>query len=133
MPLDSIAALEYYKKEWQPLLTLTSAPAVFVSSSLLFVAIFGSCPTVYSFDGQNYNLGAETFSYSIAKRFESSDLDRLDFGELQNGEYSLKIANEALETHYINQLCLLSVVHPPGYEAFPMDNNDIVFIVQVNK
>ena len=72
LPLDSVAALEYYKKEWQPIPTLTSLPSVTFASSLLLVAIFGSCPTIYSFDGENYNLEAETFSYSIAKMFEST-------------------------------------------------------------
>ncbi|MEJ2545789.1 MAG: hypothetical protein P8Y99_17130, partial [Calditrichaceae bacterium] len=85
-----------------------------------------SCPTIYSFDGSDYFLEAETFSYSIAKMFESSDLDRLDCGKDIDGTYSIKVTNEALETHYINLLSLLTVEHPVDYEAFPDGNDHIV-------
>ena len=92
----------------------------------MLIAIFGSCPTVYTYSGQPCTLEAETFSYSIARRFESSDLDRLDAGKVINGKYILKVTNEALETHYIDEMSLLTVDHPPGYEAFPDTRHNIV-------
>ncbi len=130
LPVDSVASIEYYEKNQETGPFLTSVPPVVVTAAagtaVLLVAIFGSCPTVYTFNGEEYALEAETFSYSIARRFESADLDRLDFGKVLNGKYILKVANEALETHYINSLSLLTVDHPVGYEAFPTNQHAIV-------
>lgn len=126
VPLDSVACLERYKKQMQSAPFLASIPAVTAASAFAFAAIFGSCPTVYSHDGEKYSLEAENFSYSISQRFEADDLDRLDFGKAVNDEYHLKIANEALETHYINSVNLLAVEHAPGFEAFPSANHRVV-------
>ena len=125
VPLDSVAFLEYYSKRFEGLMFLASLPVVAIGTIAILKAIFGSCPTIYSFDGDNYTLEAETFSYSIAERFEANDLDRLDHGKLIDGLYSIKVANEALETHYINQLTLLAADHPPGFEAMPNEKNGI--------
>jgi hypothetical protein len=132
VPLDSVAALEYYSKRFEGLMFLASLPAATVGAAALAVAIFGSCPTVYSFDGEDYHLEAETFSYSITERFETNDLDRLDYGEVIDGVYSLKVANEALETHYINQLTLLTADHPPSFEAMPNEKHEIVLFGRPN-
>ncbi len=130
VPIDSVACIEYYKKEWQADAFLASIPPIavasFVGGMILWVSIFGSCPTIYSFDGEDYTLEAEEFSYSIAKRFEGNDFDRLDSGKILNGEYTIKVANEALETHYINNLSLLTVDHPSGYEVFPTKKRGII-------
>jgi hypothetical protein len=133
IPLDSLAFLEHYFKQLQPgpFLGSLCAPAVFcaaLSNEDIRKAFFGSCPTVYSFDGEDYFLEAENFSYSIAKRFEANDLDRLESGEIVDGLYRLKIANEAYETHYINQFSLLAVDHPTGYEVFPTENHDLLLL-----
>ncbi|MFB3100487.1 MAG: hypothetical protein ACE1ZM_03480 [Gammaproteobacteria bacterium] len=93
LPVDSVASIEYYEKNQETGPFLTSVPPVVVTAAagtaVLLVAIFGSCPTVYTFNGEEYALEAETFSYSIARRFESTDLDRLDFGKVLNGKYIL--------------------------------------------
>ena len=133
VPLDSVLALEYYKRAWQFAPTILTIPALVPPVSLLLVAIFGSCPTIYSCDGENYYLEAEAFSYSIAKMFESSDLDRLDNGKEINGTYSIKVTNEALETHYINLLSVLTVEHSKEYEAFPTKDDKIVLFGKESK
>ncbi|MDZ7362983.1 MAG: hypothetical protein ONB46_20025 [candidate division KSB1 bacterium] len=126
VPLDSVAGLEYYQNKFQPLPFLASLPAVTVGSIYIYKAIFGSCPTIYSYDGEEYTLEAEAFSYSIAPRFENDDLDRLESGKTFDGEYRLKVANEALETHYLNSMALLAVDHAEGFEAFPSTDREIV-------
>ncbi len=131
--LDSVASLEYYLKEFQGDYFLSTLPTAIVGGGVIFKAIFGSCPTIYSFDGENYSLEAEAFSYSITKRYEADDLDRLDSGKLIDGEYSLRVANEALETHYINHLSLITVDHPQGLEAFPKDRHDVVLFGKQSK
>ncbi len=128
IPLDSVACLEHYKKNWHAGAFFTSLPAVIGGSVFLFKALFGSCPTVYSNNGSKYSLESECFSYAISERFEGSDLDRLDFGGIKEGKYKLKISNEALETHYINHLSLLTVEHSEKYEPFPAENQGILLL-----
>jgi hypothetical protein len=129
VPLESVANLEYYHKKLHAVpLIVSSIPPLLVGSVVLLKSLYGSCPTVYSFDGHTYALEAETFSHSVAKRFEGEDLDRLDLGKVVNGDYTLQVTNEALETHYINTMSLLTVDHPVGYEAFPTVKRDIVLV-----
>ena len=128
---DSVAFLEHYVKRLQPgpFLGSLCAPALFgaaMSNEDIRKAFFGSCPTVYSFDGERYSLEAENFSYSIAKKFEADDLDRLEHGRVADGYYRIRLANEAYETHYINSFTLLSIDHPAGYEVFPTEKQDIL-------
>jgi hypothetical protein len=126
MPLDSVVGVEYYDKQIDIGPGLAVMPTLTVGGVILFKAIFGSCPTIYSFDGTGYTLEAEEFSYSIARALEGRDLDRLDLGRPVNGEYRVMVTNEALETHYINSLSLTTVDHPAGCEALPTDAGGIL-------
>jgi hypothetical protein len=129
--LDSVAFLEYYQSEveYGSLLGGFLGPVIFVGglqNEKIYKAMFGSCPTIYSYDGKKYSLQAECFSYSVSPMTENSDLDRIDNGSSYNNRYRLKITNEALETHYINHLQLAYVDHKPEYEAFPTDDHNIL-------
>ncbi|MFH1861231.1 MAG: hypothetical protein ABH878_00325 [bacterium] len=130
---DSVAFLEYYVKELEagPMLGGLAVPVLIMASTTnpeIRKAIFGSCPTIYSDNGSNLFLEAECFSYSIAPRYEAADLDRLDHAAAQNGELAIILKNEALETHYINELKLVTLDHPEGYEAFPTDDHDVALL-----
>ena len=128
IPLDSIAAMTYYE--------LKSSAGSVVGSVMLglyggFITplsircitcpkcCFGSCPTLYTHDGKEYKLEAELFSYSLSKFFQANDLDRLSQKIPQNGLYQIRVSNEALETHYINELSLITVSHQNGTKLFP--------------
>lgn len=127
LPLDEVANFEYYDKQLQPVQSTVATTGAIVATLGLMKALFGSCPTVYSLEGGGRPLlEAELFSHSIAPMFEGSDLDRIEQRSQAEGEYALLIANEALETHYINRLRLISVEHPPGFEAFPTPAGKIV-------
>lgn len=123
VPLTSVAAMEtfrYRTKEGQTaVLSLLAAGATLVGGALLAVAIFGSCPTVYSSDGGTAVLEAETFSYSIAPLLEARDLDRLHAHADAQGRIRLDVRNEALETHNLNHLQLLEVQHAPDELVVP--------------
>jgi hypothetical protein len=113
VPLGEVVGVETYRStvntgESLVLTTLATAAGVFATAALA-VAIFGSCPTVYSADGSIEE--AELFSSSIAPLFESRDLDRLRTQPDATGVLSLDIRNEAMETHYLNHLQLLEVTH----------------------
>lgn len=123
VPTDRIAAIESYQT---PVSTGASAAATagssiawIVGGTALAVAIFGSCPTVYSMDERGPILEAELFSYSIAPSFQSRDVDRLGLTTAPGGRIDLEVRNEMLETHYIDRLELLEVLHAPNEEAYP--------------
>ncbi|MBK8504736.1 MAG: hypothetical protein IPL46_22515 [Saprospiraceae bacterium] len=124
--LDEVVFVENYSKEIS-IASLPGTAAAFTGGAALAVLIFGSCPTFYSTQGEFPVLEGEGFSYSIAPRFEEDDLDRIISGDSQDGLFSLSIRNEAWETHYINQFNLISVDHPPGFEAFPTYERSMFF------
>ena len=82
---------------------------------------FGSCPTIYTPLGNKWALETECFSSSVSKLLENSDLDKLIALPDSNGRFRLRITNEALETHYINQFALIAARHPLGTAMYPTD------------
>jgi hypothetical protein len=130
--LDSVLGIEYYDKTVSPGRALGSillgAPFIVAGAAILAVAVFGSCPTVYSVNENSEELEAEGFSYSIGRKFEMGDLDRMNCRPNSTGIVNLKVRNEALETHYINQLRLCYVDHPKGTQAYPTDSRDVLIV-----
>jgi hypothetical protein len=121
--LDEVAAMETYQNQVNAVSTVVGSTAAtagaVVVSAALAVAIFGSCPTTYSLEGVEPILEAESFSYSIAPGFEARDVDRLGIKPGPRGTVELEIRNEALETHYINHIELMEVVHSDAESVFP--------------
>lgn len=81
-----------------------------LGAGALAVAIFGSCPTVYAGSSADAPMEAELFSHSIVPLAEGRDVDRLGLPAVDE-RITLDVRNEALETHFINHLELLEVVH----------------------
>jgi hypothetical protein len=77
-------------------------------------ACFGSCPTFYASDGERDYLAAEGFSESVAPSLEATDVDALWRLRARGRTVSLRVTNEALETHVIRQANLLAVPRPAG-------------------
>jgi hypothetical protein len=121
--LDSVAGMESYRTGTNVpasvALTIPATALGALGASALFVAIFGSCPTIYSDSAGTAVLEAETFSYSIAPLFEVRDVDRLSVGPDSAGVVRLEVRNEALETHYLNHLELLEVRHAAHETVLP--------------
>jgi len=92
---------------------------------------FGSCPTVYTFDGSKYNLEAELFSQCIAKKLEESDTDILTEPVPPDNLYKIRLTNEALETHYINQFTVFAAYRPKGTKVFSSNDGDPVLVGSV--
>lgn len=113
LPIDAILGMESFRTRVNVaqsfiVSTLTSI-GTFFGSAVLAIAIFGSCPTIYSGDDEVEE--AELFSSSIAPLFEGRDLDRLRAQPDGSGTLRLDVRNEAMETHYINHLQLIEVEH----------------------
>ena len=121
--LDDVAAMENYQTPLQTGETVAAntlgVPMAVMGGLVLAKALFGSCPTTYSLADGAPVLEAESFSYSIAPSFEARDVDRLNIPARNRDTVELIVRNEALETHYINHLELLEVVHEEGQRVFP--------------
>jgi hypothetical protein len=119
VPLDQVVGMESYResKHGQFGVSLLATAAGVVGTAALLKAIFGSCPTVYSADGEIQE--AELFSSSIAPLFEARDIDVLKTQPDQSGLLTLDIRNEAMETHYLNYLQLIEVPHARDEVVLP--------------
>lgn len=78
-------------------------------------ACFGSCPTIYTCEGDREVLRAEGFSASIAPALEAVDIDYLNLTTAREHSVRLCVKNEALETHVIRSMDLLGI--PRRYES----------------
>jgi len=71
-------------------------------------ACFGSCPTFYASDGNNFIVQAEGFSSSISPSLEEEDIDALYRIKPENKIFEINLKNEAYETHIIRKANLLA-------------------------
>lgn len=140
IPFDSIVAIVLYEETTSPgryfasfFFGLTAPPLTFLGVYCVACpkCCFGSCPTVYTFDGHQYNLEVELFSECISKQIEDNDLDLLQQNCI-NDSLQLKITNEALETHLINKFHLIAAEHPTGTKIYPTIDNNLAIITQQN-
>jgi hypothetical protein len=124
---DEVAYVESITESIDGVAFISSLPGVATLFGIGAIAIFGSCPTYYSLNSNEEILEAEGFSYSISKKFELEDLDKMKSAEVHNGLIKMKLKNEALETHYLNKLELVEVRHESDFEAFPMERENFLF------
>lgn len=128
VPVDELVGMESYRAAVNGaetfFVTLLGTAATVAATGLLAVALFGSCPTVYSADGHIEE--AELFSSSIAPLFEARDVDLLKTQPNHLGVLSLDVRNEAMETHYLNHLQLLEVTHAADEVVLPDAQGDPV-------
>ncbi len=133
--IDSILAMTYYEMDRKEASQASTALLAVYGGLISAVAIhcvtcpkccFGSCPTVYTGRDTSRALEAELFSYSLSKFFQEDDLDRLAEPVTGEGVYTLRLANEALETHYVDQMTLLAASHPRGTRAYPTSDGRVV-------
>ena len=121
--IADVAGMESFRRVNEPVsstaLSLLGTAALGALGAAIAVAIFGSCPTIYSDSAGHQLLEAEGFSYSIAPLFEARDVDRLRVLPDARGQVRLEVRNEAAETHFLNQLELLDVEHSPGETVLP--------------
>jgi hypothetical protein len=77
----------------------------------------GSCPYVYSFDGERYVLDSETFSGSMFEAVQRTDVDNLNYLKVVNDTCRLRLTNEQPETDHMDALSVLAVDHPYGTQV----------------
>ncbi len=72
-------------------------------------ACFGSCPTFYVHDGNDYVVKSEGFSSSISPALEEKDIDALYNVKTESENFEIQLRNEAYETHVIRSANILAV------------------------
>jgi len=75
---------------------------------------FGSCPTFYAPSDAGPVLQAEGFSDAISPALETHDIDALWRTHVRDGHLTLRMTNEAYETHVVKRADVLAVPRPPG-------------------
>jgi hypothetical protein len=132
VPLDSVLGFEVWDRKVNPGRTILYSTALTavgtVAAAGLAVAIFGSCPTIYADSAGAETLQAESFSYSIAPMLAKRDLDRLSVQPDANGVMRLVVKNEAMETHYLDQMELVEFRHEPGETAVPVPGGGVAAV-----
>jgi hypothetical protein len=85
-------------------------------------ACFGSCPTFYAVSDDGVEvLQGEGFSDAISPSLEKHDIDALWLTTGAGGRFTLKVTNEAYETHVIKAADVLAVPRPPGGRVLATD------------
>lgn len=142
LPVDSVALLEVGRKEsalgYGTGLTLMASYTLMTSVITLSCladpkSCFGSCPTFYLDDESGgERLVAEGFSSSVARALEATDLDDVRW-TAGGGPVSLRVRNEALETHAIRGLKLQAVPEFPGERVFATPDGRFVPAVSLHQ
>jgi hypothetical protein len=136
--LDSVIGMEAFRTEhdvgrtvlYSVLATTATIGGGIALACAMDPKCFGSCPTFYADSAGTPVLEAEGFSYSIAPLLEARDIDRLRTKADSNGVVRLQVWNEALETHYINNLALVEATHAPGEFVLPDQGGRPVAVTQ---
>ena len=87
-------------------------------------ACFGSCPTFYVSDGSRELLQAEGFSASIAPSLEATDIDALYRARPGGRTFTIRMTNEALETHVVRWASVLAAPRPANGRVFATQSGD---------
>lgn len=128
---DSIVALTVFEEKITGASALGSVLGI-AYSPIIPIAIyclgcpkccFGSCPTIY--DSAHAVLLAEAFSPSISRLLEAEDLDKLNV-HTTGSHLTLRVTNEALETHYMNQFSIRVVDHDASISVYPTPERGLV-------
>ncbi len=119
--LDSISLIEVKQRSW--------GKSILINSTAITLAIMhanandgpdkpemdvhtpssGSCPFIYSWDGENYVLEGEAYGIAVGKALELNTVTTLPSLKPIDSLLSIKITNERPETHYTNQIKLYAI------------------------
>lgn len=87
-------------------------------------ACFGSCPTFYMNDVNDYVVQAEGFSSSILPSLEETDIDALYRIRPKTRNLEIQLRNEAYETHVIREANILAVQRNKDTRVLAAEDGD---------
>jgi len=120
IPLTSITRLEVYDVDLGATIFISTlvvagvAALAFVVAFVIFILTKESCPFIYSFNGDTYELSGEIYSGAIFPNMERHDYMILPQLRPHQGRYLLRMANEVEEIQHTNLSELRVVDHPRG-------------------
>lgn len=86
----------------------------------------GSCPHLYAFNGESYQLDADLASGALYKGAERDDTDRLEALREVDGSYRVRLQNDLDEVDHIDRLSLLVVDAPEGTNVLPTPDGHLL-------
>jgi hypothetical protein len=133
IPIDSVALFETNVKIRNPeagrIAALSLLAGLDVAVGIICLtnpkACFGSCPTFYLNENDNFHYSdAEGFSNAIIPSMEYYDIDAIKPPVIKNNSFSITMKNEALETHCVNDVKILAYPIEKGERVFQPPSND---------
>ena len=101
---------------------------IVVILSIIIVLTKSSCPFLYVYNGDDYQLAAETFGGAIYPGLERSDFVKLPMAKADEGFYKFKIRNELKERPYINKVRLIEA-KVPDHKYLNIDQDGIIHTI----
>jgi hypothetical protein len=128
IPLDQVQRYWVKRKELSKGRTIGLVAAVAVVGVIAAVAATqsgssntpkSSCPFIYSWNGREYVLDAESYGGAITRGLERDDYSELEHLSPDSGFYRLMVTNEADETEFTNLMELQVVDRPARTQVVP--------------
>lgn len=86
------------------------------------------CPVVLGWTGNEWAMEAESFTGSVYRAAERSDVSRLERTLPSGDELRLRVANHLQEIDSLNRVLLLRVRHDPGVSVFPTEDGRLLAV-----
>jgi parallel beta-helix repeat protein len=99
---------------WRDGIVLWDSDGNDISNNIVSGNLGWSCPYVYSWNGQDYQLDAHMLGNAPRPNAEKSDYDSLEYLVPSDGKHLLKLTEEQDETSWIDELKLIVVDHVIG-------------------
>jgi hypothetical protein len=119
IPLTSVQRIWLGHRKFSTVKTVLLVVGIVGVGIGIALAAKGSCPFVYSWDGEKYIFDAEPYGGAITWGLERDDYTQLDELRAVDGVYRLRISNEVDETQFTNLAELWVVDHPRGTRVVP--------------
>jgi hypothetical protein len=134
MPVAEVERFWVERREISAIRTVGLVAAVVVVGLVVTIAIVaatkGSCPFVYSWDGERYVFDTEPDGGAISRGLERDDFAELSHLRADHGEYRLMITNEVDETQYTNSMELWAIDHAPGVRIVAGEQGKLYTLAQ---
>ncbi len=133
LQIDSVAIFETNKKlsgaESTRIAALSILAGIDVAVALLCAAnpkaCFGSCPTFYINENDNFHYAdAEGFSNAISPSMEYGDIDALNDQHIIDNTFSITMKNEALESHCVKDVKIFAYPIKEDERVYQSPKND---------